>query len=88
MRRMHLRLGLLLLIAVAAGEYHTCALTTAGSVRCWRHNSVGQLGDATTTNRWTPVNVSDLIGSLPTMLREGAIPRVDVESLGHTGMAT
>ena len=32
--------------------------------------------------------VVSLTGSLPTVLREGAIPRVDVERLGRTGMAT
>jgi L-threonylcarbamoyladenylate synthase len=32
--------------------------------------------------------VVSLAGSLPVVLREGAIPRVDVERLGRTGMAT
>jgi L-threonylcarbamoyladenylate synthase len=32
--------------------------------------------------------VVSLTGSLPTVLREGAIPRVDVERLGRTGIAT
>jgi L-threonylcarbamoyladenylate synthase len=32
--------------------------------------------------------VVSLTGSLPVVLREGAIPRVDVERLGRTGMAT
>jgi alpha-tubulin suppressor-like RCC1 family protein len=46
--------------AIDAGESHTCALTTAGAVRCWGYNYYGQLGDGTTTNRWTPIAVSDL----------------------------
>jgi alpha-tubulin suppressor-like RCC1 family protein len=41
-------------VAVAAGDAHTCALEASGQVRCWGDNSSGQLGDGTTANRLIP----------------------------------
>ena len=44
--------------ALAAGFYHTCAVSVAGAAYCWGFNSFGPLGDGTTTLRTTPVAVS------------------------------
>jgi alpha-tubulin suppressor-like RCC1 family protein len=46
--------------AITAGQYHTCALTTAGGVQCWGDNTSGQLGDNSTTGSRVPVAVSGL----------------------------
>ena len=43
---------------VSAGWWWTCALTGAGAGVCWGDNTVGGVGDGTTTNRPTPVFVS------------------------------
>ena len=42
---------------ISADGANTCALKTDGTVYCWGDNYYGQLGDNTTTERHTPVQV-------------------------------
>jgi alpha-tubulin suppressor-like RCC1 family protein len=46
--------------AIAAGGSHTCALLNSGGIQCWGYNGEGQLGDGSTTDRNSPVDVIGL----------------------------
>ncbi len=43
--------------ALSLGDYHACAVTRAGEVRCWGWNPFGQLGDGTNEDRAAAVRV-------------------------------
>ena len=47
-------------VALAAGDYHTCAVLTGGGVDCWGDNDCGQLGTNDTKDRQTPTGVTGL----------------------------
>ncbi|MCV6636308.1 choice-of-anchor D domain-containing protein [Candidatus Albibeggiatoa sp. nov. NOAA] len=49
---------------ISGGNEHTCALLNTGGVQCWGKNDNGELGDGTTTQRLTPVDVVGLSGSV------------------------
>jgi len=72
---------------IAAEDDHTCAVTTAGGVKCWGWNSSGQLGATTTTtcsNRETcsmvPLDVPGLTGV--TSVQVGAAHTCAITSTG------
>jgi alpha-tubulin suppressor-like RCC1 family protein len=57
--------------SLVAGGYHTCAMTTSGTVRCWGWNWAGQLGDGTTVNHGATVDVALPAGSLASLSAGG-----------------
>jgi alpha-tubulin suppressor-like RCC1 family protein len=47
--------------AIALGSTHSSALTSIGRVFTWGRNTEGQLGDATTLSRSTPIDITSRI---------------------------
>ena len=45
--------------AVDGGGYHTVALKSDGTLWAWGNNTLGQLGDGTTTVRYSPLEITD-----------------------------
>jgi len=46
--------------AIVSGAYYSCAITGGGGVKCWGKNYFGTLGEGSTTERTTPVDVVGL----------------------------
>ena len=49
---------------VSTGGMHACALKSDSTVWCWGSNDHGQLGDGTTTNSQSPVQVGGVSGAI------------------------
>ena len=49
---------------VSAGYYHTCALISDGTVKCWGYGSYGQLGNGGSSSSAVPVPVSGLSNAI------------------------
>lgn len=55
-----------------AGNFHTCARTQSGGVRCWGYNSKGELGLGDTAVRTTPPATDLPLGAAAVALGAGA----------------
>ena len=70
-------------VSLAAGTSHSCSVLTDGTVKCWGLNTNGQLGDATTVQKTSPVLVSGLTGA--TSVSAGAAFSCAVLNAGAAG---
>jgi alpha-tubulin suppressor-like RCC1 family protein len=58
--------------AISVGDRIACAVLSTGAAKCWGGNGSGQIGDGTTTNRYTPVAVSGLSSGVSTIAAGGS----------------
>lgn len=68
--------------AVAAGQYHTCALLDDQTVKCWGSNEFGQLGQNDKTERGDdPGEMGDMLSAID--LGAGSIATLIASGAGH-----
>ena len=71
-----------IITTLAAGVYHSLALTSTGQVYAWGYNGYGELGDGTITEQHTPVPVLLPAGATITALAAGVYHSLALTSTG------
>jgi alpha-tubulin suppressor-like RCC1 family protein len=51
-------------VGISLGQKHACAVSDAGSLKCWGYNAFGQLGNGTATDSPTPIDVTGLTSGI------------------------
>ncbi len=51
-------------LSITTGSRHSCAWLSGDSIKCWGSNFTGELGDGTTIERLSPVDVLGLTGTV------------------------
>jgi Regulator of chromosome condensation (RCC1) repeat len=69
--------------AIAAGGFHSLALTSTGRMLAWGQNGSGQLGNGTTAGSTTPVAVSLPSGTTVTAIAGGRVHSLALTSTGQ-----
>lgn len=70
--------------SISTGYGHTCAVTSGGATYCWGWNNRGQVGDASFTQRKTPVAVSQPAGVSISQIANGGYHTCGRDSIGQT----
>ena len=73
---------------IKPGSAHTCALNTSGGVKCWGSNFSGQVGDNSSTDRPTPVDVSGLAIGDSVHVRDLKVENAEILSDEDSTVAT